>query len=42
MDTAKDVVNYPPFQGAAAVAVAILICYWLIVRWYDKRVGQSR
>ncbi len=42
VDTAKDVVNYPPFQGAAAVAVAILICYWLIVRWYDKRVGQSR
>ncbi len=42
VDTAKDVVNYPPFQGATAVAVVILICYWLIVRWYDKRVGQSR
>lgn len=42
VDTVKDVANYPPVQGAAAVAAAILICYWLIVRWYDKRVGQSR
>ena len=42
VDTAKDVVNYPPFQGAAAVGLAILIAYWLIVRWYDKRLKQAR
>ena len=42
VDTAKNIVNYPPFQGAAAGAVAILLGYWLIVRWYDKRTKPTR
>jgi hypothetical protein len=36
-DTARDVANYPPLQGAALVAVVILLGYWLIARWYDRR-----
>lgn len=40
VDTAKDVAGYPPLQGAAAVGLAILIGYWLIARWYDKRLKQ--
>ena len=42
MDTAQDVMGYPPVQGALAIAVAILLGYWLIVRWYDRRVGPAR
>jgi hypothetical protein len=40
--TAQDVAGYPPFQGAAAVAVAILLVYWLIARWYEKRIKSAR
>ncbi len=39
VDTARDVAGYPPFQGAAVVALVILVGYWLIARWYDRRVG---
>ncbi len=38
LDTANDVISYPPVQGALAVALTILLGYWLIVRWYEKRV----
>ncbi len=41
VDTANDVIGYPPIQGAAAVAVAILLCYWFAVRWYDRQVRRS-
>jgi DNA-binding beta-propeller fold protein YncE len=41
VETVGDVANYPPFQGAAAVGLAILIAYWLIVRWYDKQVRRA-
>jgi hypothetical protein len=39
VDTARDVAGYPPFQGAVVVALVILVGYWLIARWYDRRVG---
>jgi hypothetical protein len=39
VDTARDVAGYPPVQGAAVVALVILVGYWLIARWYDRRVG---
>lgn len=34
---AFQIANYPPVQGAATVAVAILILCWLFIRWYDRR-----
>jgi hypothetical protein len=37
VDTAKDIVGYPPVQGAALVAVGILFLCWMFIRWYDKR-----
>jgi hypothetical protein len=40
-ETAQDVAGYPPLQGAAAEAVAILLVYWLIARWYEKRIKPA-
>jgi DNA-binding beta-propeller fold protein YncE len=37
VETATNVISYPPVQGALAVAIVILGLYWLVVRWYDKR-----
>jgi DNA-binding beta-propeller fold protein YncE len=37
VDTARDIVGYPPLQGATVVAVAILFACWLLIRWYDRR-----
>ncbi len=42
MDTAKQIVGSPPIQGAATVAVAILIVCWLFIRWYDRRTVRPR
>lgn len=38
LDSARDVVGYPPFQGAALVGIAILFGCWLLVRWHDRRI----
>ena len=40
VDTARDLASYPPIQGAAAVAVAILFACWLFIRWYDRRAAR--
>jgi len=37
VDSARDVVSSPPFQGAVIVAVIILVACWLFIRWYDRR-----
>jgi DNA-binding beta-propeller fold protein YncE len=37
LDSAGSIVSSPPFQGAALVAVVILIACWLLIRWYDRR-----
>lgn len=37
VDAARDIVGYPPVQGAALVAASILFACWLFIRWYDKR-----
>lgn len=37
MGAAFEIAGYPPVQGAATVAVAILILCWLFIRWYDRR-----
>jgi hypothetical protein len=42
VDAAAEVAGYPPVQGAAIVAVLILLGYWLTVRWLDKRVKTPR
>jgi DNA-binding beta-propeller fold protein YncE len=42
VDTARDIVGYPPVQDAALVAVAILVLCWLFVRWYDRRQSGLR
>ncbi len=42
VDTARDVVGYPPFQGAALVAVGVLFLCWLFIRWYDRRAARLR
>jgi hypothetical protein len=42
VDTARNIVTYPPVQGAAAVAVAVLFLCWVFIKWYDKRAaGKS-
>jgi len=42
VDAAKDIAGSPPVQGAAVVAIVILLGYWLVVRWYDKKVKPVR
>ena len=42
VDTAAGVVGSPPFQGAVAVAVGILLLCWLAIRWYDRRAERLR
>jgi DNA-binding beta-propeller fold protein YncE len=42
VDGAADVVGSPPFQGALAVAVGILLICWLAIRWYDRRAQRLR
>ena len=42
VDTARDVVGYLPFQGAAMVAVGVLFLCWLFIRWYDRRAARPR
>jgi DNA-binding beta-propeller fold protein YncE len=42
VDSARDIVGYPPFQGALIVAVIILIACWMLVRWYDRRAARPR
>jgi DNA-binding beta-propeller fold protein YncE len=37
LDSAGAIVNSPPFQSAALVAVVILVACWLLIRWYDRR-----
>lgn len=41
VDTARDIVSYPPVQEAVLVAVAILFLCWLFIRWYDKRTMRQ-
>jgi len=40
ISSARDIVGYPPFQGAALVAFGILFACWLFIRWYDRRAGN--
>ena len=40
VQTAGDIVGYPPVQGAATVAIAILFVCWLFVRLYDRRAAR--
>jgi len=42
VDTARDIASYPPVQGAALVAVAILFLCWMFIRWYDRRSVRLR
>ena len=37
MDSVNSIVSERPVQGAIAVALAILLGYWLLVHWYDRR-----
>ena len=41
VDTATNVIGYPPVQGALTVAVVILAVYWLGLRWYDRRARRT-
>jgi len=42
VETAQQIVGYPPVQGAAAVAVGILFLCRLFIRWYDRRAVRVR
>jgi hypothetical protein len=42
VDTARNIAEYPPVQGAALVAGAILFACWLFIRWYDRRAARLR
>jgi hypothetical protein len=41
VDTARNIATYPPVQGAATVAVAVLFLCWLFIKWYDKRAASK-
>ena len=41
VDTVGDIVSQPPFQGAVAVALLILICCWLLVHYHDRRKANQ-
>jgi hypothetical protein len=42
VEAARGIIGYPPFQGAAIVAIAILVVCWLFIRWYDRRAARPR
>jgi hypothetical protein len=42
VDSVKSIVTNTPLQGAFAVGLLILVAYWLLVRWHDKRSRQRR
>jgi DNA-binding beta-propeller fold protein YncE len=42
VDSARDIVGYPPIQGGAIVAAAILFACWFFIRWYDRRAARLR
>lgn len=37
VDTARDLASSPPVQGAATVAVSVLVLCWLLIRWHDRK-----
>jgi hypothetical protein len=42
MDSVSSMVSERPVQGAVAVGLVILVGYWLLVHWYDRRGRQTR
>jgi DNA-binding beta-propeller fold protein YncE len=42
MDSVSSIVSEGPVQGAVAVGLVILVGYWLLVHWYDRRGRQTR
>ena len=39
-DAVAGVVGSAPAQGAAIVALLILVCWWLLMRWYDRHAAR--
>jgi hypothetical protein len=42
VDSVTAIASEKPVQGALAVALAILLGYWLLVHWLDRRGRQAR
>ena len=42
VDSVSAIASEKPVQGALAVAFAILLGYWLLVHWFDRRGRQTR
>ena len=42
VDTATQLASSLPLQGAATVAVVVLILCWLFIHWYDRRASSAK
>jgi hypothetical protein len=42
VDNVSAIASERPVQGAVAVGLAILLGYWLLIHWYDRRGRQTR